>query len=82
MSGKKVDLSKKFVLKLNPLMVKRLTNVNAGWHMWDNKRNGFNNHNFNLLADESATEDDGNFRVEVIDIVNGKTVFRGEEING
>ena len=66
-SGTAGDLDGTFVFcgfKPAWLMVKRVTNVNAGWHMWDNKRNGFNNHNFNLLSDVSAVEDDGNFRVD------------------
>ena len=48
------------------LLVKRLSGVAQSWHMWDNKRNGFNNNNFNLLLDEADAEDDGNFRVDFL----------------
>ena len=66
-SGTAGDLDGPFVycgFKPAWLLVKRLSGVAQSWHMWDNKRNGFNNNNFNLLADDSDAEDDGNFRVD------------------
>jgi hypothetical protein len=68
-SGTAGDLDGTFVFcgfKPAWLMVKRVANVNAAWHMWDNKRNGFNNRNFNIKADVSTPEDDGNFRVDFL----------------
>ena len=66
-SGTAGDVDGTFIhtgFKIAWLMVKRLTNVNAGFYIWDNKRNGFNNHNFNLESNVSTAEDDGNFRVD------------------
>ena len=46
------------------LLVKRLSGTTQGWYMWDNRRNGFNNNNFNLEANDSVADDTGNFRVD------------------
>ena len=48
------------------VLVKRLSGTNQGWYMYDNRRNGFNNHNFGLEADSTAVEDDGNFRIDLL----------------
>jgi len=48
------------------VMVKRLSGTTQGWYMWDNRRNGFNPDNFNLEANDTATEDDGNRRIDLL----------------
>jgi hypothetical protein len=68
-SGTAGDLEGPFIytgFKPAWLIVKRLSGLDQGWYMWDNKRNGFNNNNFNLEANDSAKEDDGNFRIDLL----------------
>ena len=48
------------------VLVKRLSGTTQGWYMWDNKRNGFDPRNFNLEANDTAVEDDGNQRIDLL----------------
>ena len=48
------------------VLVKRLSGTQQGWYLWDNKRNGFNPRNFNLEANDTAVEDDGNQRIDLL----------------
>ena len=48
------------------VLVKRLSGTTQGWYMWDNKRNGFDPRNFNLEANDTAVEDDGKQRIDLL----------------
>ena len=48
------------------VLVKRLSGTTQGWYLWDNRRNGFNPNNFNLEANDTALDDTGNKRIDLL----------------